>query len=707
MKLLMTVDEGKNEWAPWVKCGDTVWYCLLKDFSEKEIPKGAGFSFHGRKGDDGQWTGKKVWWTKDKDKAAKLARYADQLSDWGKELNGLQVHLTASLAGSRKASTDVEFPHPEDLAYMPFQKAGIEYMLDRQNTLLADEMGLGKTIQAIGLINSDSTIKTVLVICPATLKLNWKQELQKWLVRSNKVEIATTKDVPLPVTGNSAPANGVQVTITHYEAVSKINDKLSAIDWDLMVIDEAHYIKNTNTIRYRGIMGGTTKKNSEKTYSMIPAKRRIFATGTPICNNPTELWPLISAVDPGRWNKETFWYYHKRYCNVQNSGYGMDFKGAGSADRLEELQKKLRETVLIRRLKKDVLTELPPKIRQVIELEYDANDSAVRQALSRERDYENAYNTDEEMIEMQARAELAKASDNAEEYKSAIEAITHNSRYKFEEMARIRHETAVAKIPYAIEYVKEQIEIVGKAVVFAHHHEVIEAFAKEWPLESVSIYGETKIEDRQGLVHRFQDDPNIKLALVSIKAGGVGLTLTAASHEYFVELDWVPGNVTQAEDRCHRIGQRDTVNVYHLVLADSLDVHMAKTIIRKQTIIDHALDNITERDPVAPTRDNAATKNTTKKQVEEEANNLDISLIPIIHEALEYIAAHDSDQARYINGVGFNKIDGKIGHSLANCVELTPKQAVLGRKLVRKYRKQIPGFYERIFGKIAEDKLTD
>jgi SWI/SNF-related matrix-associated actin-dependent regulator 1 of chromatin subfamily A len=665
MKLVQAVAKEAGQWARWIKAGQIVWYAM-STYAEKDIPKGAGFSWQ---------KDMKLWFTGDRDKAAKLAEYAT--GDWGKELMDHKVFLTGSLAGSRQSVSYSSYPHPEGIDYYPFQRAGIDYMVKRNNTLLADDMGLGKTIQAIGLINVDDTIQTVLVICPKTLKLNWQREFERWLVRKRKIGQADTKICPLP-------EHGYDIVIVHYDAIGKINRQLSSVKWDLMIVDEAHYIKNRKTVRYKSILG-----DIDSGYVRIEAKRRVFATGTPICNYPSELWPLISVVDPQRWNDETFWYYHKRYCDVSNNGYGMNFKGAASEERLNELQIKLRETCMIRRLKSEVLTELPPKVRQVVELEYDEDDENVIRALAQEGQYYDRVNDREGQEELAARVELAKASDNDDEYRAAIERLSSQNKYAFEEMARIRHDTAVAKIPYAIEYVKGMLETVNKIVVFCHHRDVGDAFAKSWPLESVSIHGDVTPEDRQIAVDRFQDDPLIKLAIVSIKAGGVGITLTAASNEVFAELDWVPGNVTQAEDRCHRIGQSDVVNVYHLVLADSIDVKMARTIIEKQAVIEAALDKIAEIEPITVTRDSAATKSSSRKQIAEVAEKLTEIEILEIHRQLRYLAGNDRDWARAENGIGFNKIDGKIGHELADLSRLSPRQAALGQRVCKKYSKQL------------------
>ena len=678
MKLLQTYS-GKDDWAFWIKEGGTVWY-LQSSFEEKDLAKSAGFSWHGRKEPDGKWSGKKVWFTGDRDKAAKMADYADPMSEWGKDLMKRKVELTTSLSGSRQSVSYAEIPHPEGLDFLPFQRAGICYMRERKNTLLGDSPGLGKTVEAIGLINCCHEIKKILVICPATIKENWRREMEKWFVRDmGRIQIAK------PDSNLDA-----EIIITNYESVSKLNGKLVQIDFDLMIIDEAHFIKNQKTLRYMSIMGGVkkVKDKMDKRYDRLNYKRVLLLTGTPVCNRPSELWPLINICDPEHWNAKTFFYYHKRYCNASKGRYGYDFKGAADETKLGELQVKLRETILIRRLKEEVLTDLPPKMRQIIELEIDENDGDIKRVLQAEKEIEDRDNDSDAVIEKMAKVELAKASGNDDEYRAAISDLAGVSEVSFTETSRVRHDTAIAKLPYAIEFIKEQLESVDKIVIAAYHHDVIEGFAKAFPLESVSIYGEMTLDRRQQAIDRFQNDENCKIAFLSMVLG-VGITLTAASHIYFVEEDWVPATITQTEDRLHRIGQKDCVNVYHLVLSGSMDVKMIKMVMEKQKIIEATLDKILELEPVVITKDRAVSNSLSRQKIAEEAELITEAEVEEIHEKLKALAAMDRDHARCINGIGFNKIDGYMGHSLAQTMFLSKKQAIIGRRLVKKYAGQL------------------
>jgi ribosomal protein S14 len=171
-----------------------------------------------------------------------------------------------------------------------------------------------------------------------------------------------------------------------------------------------------------------------------------------------------------------------------------------------------------------------------------------------------------------------------------VAALKVGASEAFNAIAKLRHDTALAKVPAVIETLKDAVEQ-GKVVCFAHHRDVVAAIAEAFGPVAVTLTGDTSMAARQAAVDRFQNDPTCLLFVGNIRAAGVGLTLTASSHVVFAELDWTPANVTQAEDRCHRIGQHDSVLVQHLVLEGSLDATMARMLVSKQIVLDAALDN--------------------------------------------------------------------------------------------------------------------
>jgi SWI/SNF-related matrix-associated actin-dependent regulator 1 of chromatin subfamily A len=206
------------------------------------------------------------------------------------------------------------------------------------------------------------------------------------------------------------------------------------------------------------------------------------------------------------------------------------------------------------------LTDLPPKTRQVISLEPSA---ALKKLIQKELQTYEQY------------ADTLKEDENPPE---------------FSEISKVRKEIGIQKVSFVIDYIKEILNEESKVVIFGHHLEVLDRIQCEFKEQSVRIDGRVSSQDRQSAVDAFQNDPKIKIFLGGIQAAGTGLTLTASRLVVFAESDWVPGTVSQAEDRCHRIGQKDCVTVQHIVLAGSLDERMTNTIIRKQEIIDKALD---------------------------------------------------------------------------------------------------------------------
>lgn len=640
------------------------------NYNERDIVKAAGFWWHGGACRPNCMACKaglgRVWWTPYQENAIRLRQYADPVAE------GIFKAMDNAVEMSKATDAAVSIPAPAGLDYMPFQRAGIAYATARQSTLIGDEMGLGKTIQALGFINANKYIQQVVCIVPASLRLNWYNEARKWLVR--KFDYYIVRD-------NGRVPDYANFVIVNYDMLKgAVLQSLEARQWQLMIVDECHKLKNPKAQRTVKILGGTIGKGPDaKEHEGLLRKcdRRLFLTGTPILNRPVELWPIVHAVDPGTFG--SFWGYVSRYCGATRSRFGYDM---GGATNLGELQNKLRASCMIRRLKKDVLTELPAKRRQIVTLEAAGNEyviQAERAAMAAQREHMEA---------LQADVELAKVADNEDEYKEAVKRLSSGMGVAFAEMARVRHETALAKVPYVIEHVDELFDAeADKIILFAHHHDVIAKFKAHFGDAAVVLTGQTNIEERDAAVRRFQTDPSCKLFIGSITAAGVGLTLTAAAHVIFAELDWVPANMTQAEDRAHRIGQTEQVFVQHLVFDESIDAEMAVKLIAKQEIIDKALDKKVKYDlPVMPIKHEPY-------QVPE--CPFDYAFAPEmkqkIHRAIQIVAGQ-CDGAIAHDGRGFSGVDARIGHSLAGARELSNKQAWLAKKIVRKYKGQLVNY---------------
>lgn len=622
-------------------------WVVHSSYEERAIPKAAGC----------RWDpAAKIWWTDRPEVAAKLREAMDEPAV--EALDAALGQRAARIEDSRATDAAVEVPLPDGLALLPYQRAGVAYAIGRQHVLIGDEMGLGKTIQAIAACNLTQPA-SVLIVCPASLRINWLREWKRWTTLPYAVEIANGSFPESPV------------VIVNYDILAKHAAALRARSWGVIIYDESHYLKNPKAARTRAALG-------DKENPAIPAERVLYLTGTPILNRPIELYPILKAArNPlaGSWK-----YFATRYCAGHQDGYGWRVDGASN---LDELQDRLRETIMIRRLKADVLTELPPKRRALLVI--DGDTAIIRREQA-------AWAEQEERLE-QVRLRIATAATDAE-YAAAIEDFRSASTAAFTEMSKIRHETAIAKLPLVVEHVKEVLESVQKVVVFAHHHDVIDGLVGA--LEgAVKLDGTMSQEARQEAVDRFQFDPNTRVFVGSIKAAGVGLTLTAASHVIFAELDWVPANITQAEDRCHRIGQHDSVLVEHIVLRDSLDQRIADAIISKQDVSDRALDreHETEIEPM-----DIPTIPEPKRSVEIPATVnpvFDPEEVARIHHGLRILAGF-CDGARSIDGMGFSRLDARIGHELAALQTLSPRQAAIGKRLCHKYRKQLSGEFNEM-----------
>lgn len=463
---------------------------------------------------------------------------------------------------------------------LPYQETGVNDAMRRfasgDNVLLADEMGLGKTVQAIECINRlySNTKVTVLVICPLTLRQNWLNEIDRW------------------------HTSMASITVCSFTQIHKLPEFLSI---ELLVIDEAHLFKNMKTQR-AGKLATFIKR----------AKRKLALTGTPADNRPKELWALLLMLDAKRWGKKpaprprvelpahlkvqpgiiplnepkkkskyspAFLAFAKRYCGAKRVPIpgkfviregerqpmtAWDFSGGSN---LNELNRKLRETIMIRRLKKDVLRELPPKRRQLIEIPSPVSDNRFFSSGLTLENYD---------------AEIARL---------------HTNKVLFREFSEVRHLQALGKCGYVVSHCLQLLSEIDKLVVFCHHRDVASLIGqglRDSGLGVATLTGETDAKDRQTSVDVFQQDPNCRVFIGSIGAAGVGITLTVSATVVFAELDPNPARMTQAEDRCHRIGQRDMVIVHHVLSNGSIDARIAKILVEKQALLDAALNEAWE-----------------------------------------------------------------------------------------------------------------
>ena len=446
---------------------------------------------------------------------------------------------------------------------MPFQRDGIRFILQRGGrALLGDEMGLGKTVQALGVASAYRDEWPVMIICPSSLRESWSAAIQEWLgVPEKRVRVVHSgKDAEGTVFGT------FQFLVISYGFLDKIKDSGM---FNIVVVDESHALKDW-----------TAKRTKVALPILKKAKRVVLLTGTPALNRPKEIFTQLSAVAAKANLKLKD--FGERYCE----GSRWD-KYAGSKN-LGELFALLHSSVMVRRLKKDVLSELPRKRRQKVFLGLDATSKKQLLKLKEQMDESRAM-----LVSSLLRGKMGAIRDNGV-------------------IMEVYKKTAEVKIKAVQEYVGTLLEAGEKFLIFGHHIAILDAIEQACNRGSKSatgyirIDGSTPAKQRADLVDDFQNNQDTQVAILSIKAAGVGLTLTAASTVVFAELTWVPGDLIQAEDRAHRIGQQNAVNVSFLMVKNSIDEVIWNTIEQKLEQLGECLNGeqqtmqvagTTERDP--------------------------------------------------------------------------------------------------------------
>ena len=415
----------------------------------------------------------------------------------------------------------------------PFQRAGVKYALESRRLFIADEQGLGKTIEALATLEEDDAYPAV-VICPASLKLNWERETAHWLPhRSLHVVVGTGKSIPK-----------ADITVLNYEIVHAHRERLAISRPKALILDESHYVKNPQAKR--------TKSVRRLAESLSPEALKICLTGTPVMNHPDELIAQLRII--GR---------------LEEFGSGARFKrrfqGAGAEERIHW---HLRRTCFVRRLKKDVLPQLPEK-RQVV----------VPVALENEREYR--------LAERDVIAWLQEQPLELSDLEAKVQATLRAERLA--QLNTLRRLAGRGKLGAALAWIDDFLASEEPLVVFASHRELQEMIVQRFPA-ALHVVGADKAEERDRAVHAFQDPDGPQLIVCSTRVAGQGITLTRASNVAFLDLEWSPAMHDQAEDRLHRIGQRDAVTAWYLLAAETIDESMAEVLARKRGIVGAVTD---------------------------------------------------------------------------------------------------------------------
>jgi SWI/SNF-related matrix-associated actin-dependent regulator 1 of chromatin subfamily A len=422
----------------------------------------------------------------------------------------------------------------------PFQKEVIDEIDGfKGRTLCALPMGLGKTLISLWWLEKHPEAFPVLIVCPTSLKYMWQHEAKRILGIDSKILYGKTPYV----------LEKWNIYIINYDVIQYWLPILESISFNTLILEESHACKNPKTTRTKAC-----KKIAKK----IPYV--LALSGTPLTNRPIELFPVLNILRPATFN--SFWNFGTRYCGGRKSYWGWEYKGA---TRTEELNTLLKCTCMSRRIKSEVLKDLPDKNRCILPI-----------PLRNPEEYEEA---DENFI-------LWLAKQNPTKAKRALsaEAVV--------KLGYLKRLAAKLKAKYVVRWVNQWLREneEEKLVLFAEHKAMVKVLASRCKAKFVVVEGKTSAKKRRAYEQQFQEDESTRLFIGNRRVGGIGLTLTAASTLAFTEMDWVPGNMIQAEDRIHRIGQTNVSWIYYFVGINTIEEKLCSILQSKQRVLDAVLD---------------------------------------------------------------------------------------------------------------------
>lgn len=480
--------------------------------------------------------------TKDINEAARFRQYAD----------GIAERIFSKLMLKNYIVPSGGILVPPHLKLMPFQEhQGIPHILKTSRTYIAHQPGLGKTAQAVCAVNTKPG--RALVIVPSFLKTNWAREITQWSFKDFP-EIAV-----VPEKSKSHLMNWNADWVICSDAVLDrpwVQEGLLKTEFRFIFIDEAHRFKTPEANRTISLFGGANAKVKSRGL-IYDAEHVVALSGTPMLNRPFELWPIVYAMAPEVINFMSRMNFGFRYCGPRQDERGR-YTFLGST-REEELNKKIMGHFMHRLRKDDVLKDLPDKIREIITVNDDTRAQEIKLL---DRDVMRTFKF----------AKLGKPKDLGD-------------------YAKIRHANGLAKVKWATEFVFNylQFDETEQIILFAHHRDVVDDLRKNlFMFQPVVINGGVSTERRTEIEDLFQSGKR-RLIIGNLDAMNLGLTLTKATRVVFAEYAWTPALNEQAEDRAHRIGQKDSVYCQYLVLPNSIDELVLISILRKEKSINKVI----------------------------------------------------------------------------------------------------------------------
>jgi len=604
------------------------------------------------------------------------------------------------------------------LRLMPHQVAAHEFCVNRRGSMNCSEQGTGKSGASIWTtltwMASNPSWSKILVVCPSSLRYNWLSEFKMW-IDSFPVSMS---HLTMAMVEKSSSFPDTNIVVCSYDMLHRegVTENIHGAPWDVCIVDEVQYIRNMGSIRSKHILGdiktlrksiSTDKKDeiaelltqgwkitSENKSSTklvkddikappIKARRKIAASGTPIVNKPSDIFPVLKWLAPQVWGN---WYqFAMRYCDGKRGFNGsVEAKGASNLDELHHRLTKGPDALMFRILKRNVLKDLPDKMHKIISLPAPEK---VAPLLDQEKKLWRLKNELEQ--ELKEAREKAKAGDQGH-YRERAATMSAEIMGALGQLASIRKKLGESKVPLAIEHIKATLDAgEPKIIVFGNHRNVLSSIA-----DSLSSYGAmlmlggTDALKRNEMVVAFQTDPEKRVFVISTQAGGTGLTLHAAARVCIVEPEWTHAASEQASDRAHRYGTTKQVIVEWLLFDNSLDISMVQKSINKASIAEQAIDGTSStHQPTSTPKDQASAAR--KLEYQRRGAEMTEEQKQAAHDAIRKLASLDEQARAKHDGGGFSELHRDIGMKLACRIALTPAQAALAMEISLKYKSQL------------------
>lgn len=508
-----------------------------------------------------------------------------------------------------------------------YQKDGINFLRSKKYALLADDPGLGKTAQAISAVEWRRETK-VLVICPAQVKYHWQAQFKLWADRGAHVTSYLKEELP----------HSRDVYIINYDLINKkdkrLFNQLKNMRFTHLICDESHRLKNVRAMRTRRVLHKKGLRGN--------CERIWFLTGTPIKNRPIDLFSMLSACVPKVLKPyDSYLNYAYRYCGAYMGPFGLQTTGSSRED---ELSKRLN-SFMLRREKQDVLDELPPRNVQTIELECSA---FVKKLIKDEEE-----NT----------VERAGSDDP--------------HIFKLGEQARLRQLVALHKIDQGAKFINDCLEETKKVVVFFHHHKVKKELIQKLPKHNpITIDGGDSAAMRALKVKEFvEGEERILLGQIQAIGEGTDGLQHAASTCIFIEPSWSATDLEQCIGRLERVGQKDLVNAYILVLKDTIESQMMETVRWKEKTVEKILKQ--------PKKEKLMHLEDRLEKVEEKLDNV-ISMVETFVECISYDLKDSSKikKTKKEEPKAKEKEEPKVEEKVEEVAEVVSENEVRDRKSV-------------------------